>query len=325
MRSCLLRIFAFALCLTALTICAFAQEGRYKPGDKIQYKVMGAWPERWETGTYVGSTPGGRQPIIREKPNEFYPEGSQRAASWDTIRPAAQPPKEQPPKAQPPKQDPDPPEPQDDPPPDNGADGEDEGNGCAALLGENEVLGYLERRLGNTPFRDPAKKERTERELAKMIRDCGLNFRYQNLSTFSTNLDKYGATSIVRFPLSANLGQPTKQAWYIGTWLNNVQSENYWSIIAAKTGFLTISANGTYIWKLYATDPPADYVKGRWRAATYDEMAAMYQGGSGVVLLNGKSGLDWIVRQDRNTTLKGRWIVTSDLRTHQMREFGYQK
>ncbi len=317
MRACLLRTIAFGACLAALTVCAFAQGGQYKPGDKLDYLDYG----KWETGgTYVGSTPDGKQPIIRKQPNEFYPEGSQTAWDWAKIRPAAaanaQP---QPPVQNPPPKDP----PLGLPPAAPPEDGE--ANGCAATLGENEVLGYLERRLGNTPFKDSAKKERTERELAKMIRDCGLNFRYQNLSTFSTNLDKYGATSIVRFPLSANFGPPTKQAWYIGTWVNNVQSENYWSIIAAKTGFLTISGNGTYTWKLYSTDPPAKYIKGRWRAATYDEMAAMYQGGSGVVLLGGKSGLDWIVKQDRNTTLKGRWIVNSDLNTHQMREFGYQK
>lgn len=297
-----------------LTASLFGQADRLKPGDKIDYLEYG----KWETGgTFIGTTPGAKQPLIRKKPNEFFPEGSETAWDWERIRPAAaqQPVRNQPQNVpqQPPQQ------------PAVTANAGGQGIACGAMLGENDVLGFLQGRLGNEPFKDSVKKERAEHDLAKRIRDCGVNFRYQSLSPFSTKLDKYGATSIVRFPLDANLGPPTKQPWYIGTWMNNVQSENYWSIIAAKTGFLTISANGTYTWKLYATDPPGKYLKGRWRAATYDEMAAMYQGGAGIVLLNGKSQLDWIVRQDRNTTLKGRWIVTSDLNTHQMREFGYQK
>ena len=69
-----------------LAVIAIAQAGNYKPGDKIDYLDYG----KWETGgTYVGATPGNSQPIIRKKPNEFYPEGSQTAWDWEKIRPTA--------------------------------------------------------------------------------------------------------------------------------------------------------------------------------------------------------------------------------------------
>lgn len=298
------------LVISTAALQCFAQGAQYKPGDKIDYLEYG----KWETGgTFVGSTQDNKQPVIRKKPNEFYPEGSQTAWSWDRIRPASQ---VQP--AGPPAKDV-PPKPA--VPPENGADQ----TPCNTTLGENDVLRFLQQRLGNDPFKDATKKEMVERELAKRIRDCGLNFRYQTISKFSDELGKFGATSIVRFPLAENFGPPTKQQWYLGTWTNNVQSENAFLIVAAKTGFLTIDVNGTYTWKLYAADTPAKYLKGRWRAATDNEMAAIFQGGAGIVLLRGKSQLDWIVRHDRNTTLKGRWIVNSDLNTHQMREFGFQK
>ncbi len=312
--------------LMVLANIATAQQDKYKPGDKIEYKVMGSYPEKWEKGgTYVGTTPGGSQPIIREKPNEFYPDGSQRAATWDAIRPMA---RAMPQIAQPvpgvnaPDAKPDRVEPVQGKPVDGGGEA---GNGCGAMLGENDILSFFQRKLGDKPFNDPAKKERVENELAGMISDCGVNFRYAPLSAFSTKLDKYGAISTTRYPLGANFGPPTKQDWYIGTWTNNVQSEDYWRIVAAKTGFLTISANGTYTWKLYGTDPPSKYVKGRWRPATADEMKVSYQGGAGVVLLKAKQGEDWIVRQDRETQLKGRWIVIANMNSRSQREYGWQK
>lgn len=307
----ILAVFTLAI----LPLMAIAQPGQYKVGDKIEYLDYG----KWETGgTYVGATPGNKQPLIRKKPNEFYPDGSQTAWEWDKIRPAPAAPKDRPPV--------DPIEPKDPPGKDKPIDnGGDKGDGCAAILTEADVLGYLQKNLGNDPFRDSIKKERTEKALAKMVRDCGVNFRYQTLSPFADKLSKYGAISTTIFPLLANFGPPTKQAWYIGTWLNNQQSEDAWLIIASKTGFLTIAADGTYIWKLYANDPPAKYVKGRWRPATDEEMAVSYQGGAGVVLLGAKQGYDWIVRQDRETPLKGRWIVIANINSRSQREYGFQK
>ncbi|CAN5604060.1 hypothetical protein BH10ACI3_BH10ACI3_00020 [soil metagenome] len=305
-----------------LSAVAFAQADQYKPGDKIEYKVMGSYPEKWEKdGTYVGTTPGGSQPIIREKPSEFYPDGAQRASDWNSIRPMGKP------NAAPPKvTHPAPVLAPDDLPANNKFPaGDNDGGGCDSMLSEDDVLSFFQQKLGNDPFKDSAKKERVENEMAAKIRDCGVNFRYSPISPFGNKLGKFGAISTTTMPLERNFGPPTKQAWYIGTWINNVQSEDYWMIVAAKIGFLKISANGSYTWKLYASDPPSKYVKGTWRPATADEMKVSYQGGEGIVLNGAKLGYDWIVRQDRETTLKGRWIVIANINSRSQREFGFQK
>lgn len=83
---------------------------------------------------------------------------------------------------------------------------------------------------------------------------------------------------------------------------------------------LTLAAEGTYVWKAYAQDPPEKYLRGKWRDATVAEMK--YAGGAGVVLLQAKGTWDWIVLQDRATTLNGQRIQVLELKTRQVREFG---
>jgi hypothetical protein len=184
---------------------------------------------------------------------------------------------------------------------------------------------FLRTRLPGDPFRDSALLDKTKKELGELIKKRGVNFRYETLSDFGNEIGKFGMTSEVTFPLRDNYGPPTKQEWYIGTWSTSVTSVNGWWNIAAKTGFLTINADGTYVWKLSAGDPPANYVRGAWRKATKKEMDVSYQGGSGIVLLSAKQGYDFIVRQDRVTTLAGDWIDISDLGTRQMREGGKRR
>ena len=60
-----------------------------------------------------------------------------------------------------------------------------------------------------------------------------------------------------------------------------------------KLGFLTIDGGGTYIWKVYPTDPPAKYIHGAWRNTTTEELGL--RGGDGIVLKSGFQGDDWIV------------------------------
>ncbi len=54
-----------------------------KPGDKVEYKAQN-WPEKWEVGTFVKELPGGKQVLIRERPNEFFAEGFERAYALTT-------------------------------------------------------------------------------------------------------------------------------------------------------------------------------------------------------------------------------------------------
>ncbi len=60
-----------------------AEEGRrdFKVGQKIEWldRITG----KWEAGTFVGATPGGKQPIILKRPGEL---GSQTAYDWESVR-----------------------------------------------------------------------------------------------------------------------------------------------------------------------------------------------------------------------------------------------
>lgn len=322
----------FATCLI-LAVFVHGQPGKFKPGDKIDYLDYG----KWETGgTFVGETPGGKQPIIRKRPNEYDAQGSQTAWDWERIRPTpgANPPAQPPPAPQPPRDPPrqDPPAPPADDPPEPGGDEDGgEGNGCGAVLTQNDITGFLRRKLGTQKPFEWQKKERVENELAGMIRDCGVGFRFVNNDAFSYKLDSdFYPTTILRNPLTTNFGPPTPKGWYNGTWLITTQSEDYWLIVAARAGFLTINGGGdggTYIWKYGPNDPPAKYVRGTWRYATVEEMKVSFQGGAGIVLLNAVGGDNWLVRHNRDSlnTASGKWVHIQLLENRKNRMEGYRK
>lgn len=303
-------LLMFALCGFMPAASAITSAQDYKPGQKIEYRAQ-SYPEKWEVGTVERMTPGGKQLIIREKPTEFFPQGNTRAYSLDEVRPLGE----------------------------RGiqttttvrepqvrdtrtlADGE-----ASGLMTTQEILAFLEDRMGDKPFQiASSKREAIFKELGQTIMRRGVNFRYETLSPFSNDLGKFGAPSTVVFPIQANYGAPTRGGWYTGTWNTSVTSVGRRVIIAAKAGFLTINANGTYVWKMYPTDPPSGYVKGSWRKATPEEMAVSYQGGEGLVLSKGKEGYDWIVRQDRETTLAGDWIWIANLNARAQREEGKRR
>ncbi|MCB1094260.1 MAG: IPT/TIG domain-containing protein [Verrucomicrobiae bacterium] len=75
--------------IAALLSSLAAQQGghTYVPSEKILYQVGGTFPVVWEEGVFVGETPGGSQPIIRQEPNEFFPDGFQTAYLWEKIKP----------------------------------------------------------------------------------------------------------------------------------------------------------------------------------------------------------------------------------------------
>ncbi|HLF84202.1 MAG TPA: hypothetical protein VI837_08520 [Blastocatellia bacterium] len=311
----MLVMFAFCAFMAAGSAKANAQD--YKPGQKVEYKAQ-AYPEKWEVGTVEHMAPGGKQVIIREKPTEFFPQGNTRAYSLDEVRLPGQGRNQAQgtapdPQAQAARND----------RPDYRTTAVGEGSG---LMTKQEILVFLQDRLGDKPFQVAySKREAVFKELGQTIMGRGVNFRYETLSQFSNDLGKFGAPSTVTFPIQANYGASTKQAWYIGTWNTSVTSAGRRVIIGAKAGFLTIDANGSYVWKLYPTDPPASYVKGSWRKATPEEMAVSYQGGDGLVLLKGKEGYDWLVRQDRETTLSGDWIWIANLNARAQRVEGKRR
>jgi hypothetical protein len=304
----MLLMFALCVFMPAASAITIAQD--YKPGQKVEYKSQ-SYPEKWEVGTVEYLAPGGKQVIIREKPTEFFPQGNTRAYSLDEVRLLGQRGNQE--TATGPERQV------------QGtttrAIGEDRG-----LMTAQEILALLQDRMGDKPFQlASSKREAIFKELGQTIMRRGVNFRYETLSQFSNDLGKFGAPSTVIFPIQANYGAPTTHGWYIGTWNTSVTSVGRRVIIAAKAGFLTLNANGTYVWKMYPTDPPASYAKGSWRKATPEEMAVSYQGGDGLVLLKGKEGYDWLVRQDRETTLAGDWIWIANLNARAQREEGKRR
>lgn len=304
----MLSVFALYMFLSAGSAIAGAQD--YKPGQKVEYKAQ-SYPEKWEIGTVEHMTPSGKQVIIREKPTEFFPQGNTRAYSLDEVRPAGQRGNPATATAQEPQAQ------------DTRTRAMNEEGGP---MTRQEILAYLQDRMGDKPFQlASSRREAIFKELGQSIVRRGVNFRYETLSQFSNDLGKFGAPSTVVFPIQANYGVPTSRGWYIGTWNTSVTSVGRHLSIAAKSGFLTINANGNYVWKMYPTDPPATYAKGSWRRATAEEMAVSYQGGDGLVLLKGKEGYDWLVRQGRETTLTGDWIWIANLNARAQREEGKRR
>ena len=74
-----------AAVLIAFPGSAAAQGHGFKEGQKIQWKdrITG----QWQDGKFLYETPGGKQPVIQQRPGDA---GSQTAYDWDSLRqPAA--------------------------------------------------------------------------------------------------------------------------------------------------------------------------------------------------------------------------------------------
>jgi hypothetical protein len=322
-------LFLALLGVVSLSISALAQADKYKPGDKIEYRES-RYSDNWEPGVYLRATPEGRQPIIRRKPSQFFPEGAETAYDWEFIRPLTARPATKAPDAPakaggvaPPPVPQRPPQ----PPAAPAAAPVIAGGG---LLTKEDVLNFLQARLGENPFAHP-QREQIRKELAEMIKRRGVDFRYEAVSDFSNQLGKYGASSDITFPLSANFGPPTKQPWLMGRWnLSKIGAtvdyrgtDGYiyrqGEIGVKDVGNVTITPDGGYIWNI---DVPRGVARGQWRKATAEEMP--YQGGDAIVLLKAKGGEDWIVHQDRVTTLKGDWVNIAQLGSRGIREGGFR-
>lgn len=70
-----------AVCFCVLVLAAFAQT--FKSGEAIEYKDGSSYPPKWERGVFVKMLPGGTQALIRKKPSQFFPEGSESAFALD--------------------------------------------------------------------------------------------------------------------------------------------------------------------------------------------------------------------------------------------------
>jgi hypothetical protein len=321
-----LRYFTFVLLIiVTFSTLTFAQKKDYKPGEKIEWKSSD-YPETWVEATFVRPSTDGRQPIIREMPNEFHKDGFERGTQWDKIRPLSAKTADKAPvitnqnnnsvndtKAE-----------------NNRNTSEITTDFGTGLMTQAEVFNFLQTKLGDKPFQNPRRDE-IKKELAEMVKQRGLDFRFDSTTDFYSKLSKYiGMTSDVTFPLSYNYGAPTKESWLTGAWQlskigaavdyeKNNRIYRQGEIGVGNVGALTIKADNTYVWKAANAK---DSTSGKWRKATSEEMK--YQGGDGIVLLKAKGGEDWIVIHDRSTTLKGDWVNIHQLNWRQIKEVGFR-
>jgi hypothetical protein len=266
-----------ALLFTA-DIQAFAQKKDYKPGEKIEYLAETYPKEIWEEGTFLYATPDGRQPVIKQKPNEFHKDGFQIGTQWDKISPLGT------------KKTIANNELRTEVTENNQNTTEITKDFGTGLMTQADVLSFLQAKLGDKPFQNPRRYE-IKKELAEMIKARGLDFRFDSTMDFYSKLNKYVAmTSDITFPLSYNYGEPTRESWLTGAWQlgkigatvdyeKNNRIYRQGEIGVGNVGALTIKADGSYIWKAGAKDSTS----GKWRKATKEEMT--YQGGDGIVLL----------------------------------------
>lgn len=314
-----LLLLTIALVLLAQTP-ARAQSRDYQPGQQIEYRSSG-YPEVWEVATFLRATPEGSQPIIRQAPTEFDKEGFQRATSWAEIRAIASAPERSTVDAA------------SDASAATHAERVDHdatalmGDAGVGLMTRAEVIGFLQARLGDTPFQNPRRDE-IKQELVAQIKARGLDFRPRDADPdFDRKLSKFGATSDIVFPLRDNYGAPTRQEALMGGWslgkigatVDYVRGDHVYrqgEIGVSNIGTLRLDANGSFDWQTVT----AESTRGTWRAATAQEMNS--QGGAGLVLLDAKGGYEWIVMKDRATTLAGEWISVAQLNSRQIREFG---
>ena len=200
----------------------------------------------------------------------------------------------------------------------------------AGAMSQEEILTFLKQRIGDDPWRHPD-KPKVVAELAALIRQRGVNFRYDTLSDFASKLTNGGGNeSTIPFAIKANFGAPARQDWLMGRWdLIKIGGRTRFTKdgdlyerleTGANAGNVVLKANGTYEW-----NSASGKFTGKWRAATAEEMAVNYQGGAGVVLLKAKSGEDWIVSKSTNSEFKGDSIDIKGLDARQTIEHGGRK
>ncbi len=190
-------------------------------------------------------------------------------------------------------------------------------------LSKAQIIDFLKARVG-TDGPHP-KKESISSFLVEEIKKRGVSFKYNSLRDLS-DLSKAGADQRVNYALQDNFGVPVKEPWLYGAW--ELQFTNATGFFAsrdsvAKLGFLAIEPGHTYIWKIHEDDSPNKWIEGKWRQASSSEMK--YQGGAGIVLLNGEQNDDYIVHKDQTAQAGQDWINVADLSTRQVRRGGLRK
>ncbi len=192
--------------------------------------------------------------------------------------------------------------------------------GGSGPLSKQQILDYLTANVG-TDGPHP-QKDAISAKVVEAIKKRGVNFK----ASWKDSYSKAGGNTTVGYAVQDNYGAPVQQPWLFGAW--ELQFTNVSGFFAsrdsvAKMGFVSIEPGHTYIWKIHQDDPATAWIEGKWREATPEEMK--YQGGAGLVLLDGEQHLDWIVHKDQTSTLPGDWINVADIDSRQMRRGGVRK
>jgi hypothetical protein len=317
----------FLLCLILLLLPARLVAQGFKPGEVIEYKVPGSYPEVWERGSIIRELEGGKQYIIRQKPSQFFPEGSERAFYPADLRPvkagaatnptpSANPPAPAktpvPPTTTPANK---PPAAESAPPPIP--------SGAAVLVGQGlltkpQVIGFAKQIFGQgNAFAHP-RREALLDQIRDLIKTRGVDFTLDN--DFRDQMNAQGTYSIhIGSAVEANYGPVPKLEDYYGTFHLRVANRGSKSekregsrvIVTTsdsqhESGALTINPDGTYVWKLFRDDPSAKWLKGRWRVMKPEEMHK-WEGGPALWLEKAKQGEDYMLRMGRVPGWPG-WI-----------------
>lgn len=176
-----------------------------------------------------------------------------------------------------------------------------------------EIIDYLKARIG-TDGPHP-QKEAVNRLLREEIKKRGVSFRYSYVDLPEFN--KAGGDGSIRDAMQANFGTPKPMSWLVGEWNVSTTSTRTFSLSNAvnQMGFLVIEPDGKYLWKVKADDEAKNWIDGKWREPTADEMNWM--GGAGVVLLGGEQGYDWIVHRDYTADDGKDWITIAIINSRQ--------
>lgn len=296
--------------LLSLTQVALA-ESPYRPGESVEYKVRGSYPEKWDLGRVIREYPGGSQYLIREAPTPYFPEGPEVAhATTELRRPGALATAHTKP-----------------------APARPESTATATtpvgrtvipmgegLLGKEELIAYARRLMGDQPFADSSRREKVLEQIRDTIKARGADFQYITLDEFSNRMYAQGTmSSHIGFAINSNFGPPPTLDDYIGTFhlraanrgSKSVKSDGSRVTVTTtdsqhESGALTINRDGTYVWAYLRGSSPDTWKHGRWRVVSAEEMLP-WEAGPAIWLQDAKQGADYMVRMDRQPGWRG-WI-----------------
>jgi hypothetical protein len=284
-------------------------QSSYQPGEAVEYKVRGGYPEQWLIGRFIRVLPGGSQYLIHGAPSQFFPEGPEIAyAPIDLRRPTGATPALVAEVAR---------TVESRPAPTGNSPALANGKG---LLGAEELISLAHQIMGATPYADSRHRELALDQIRDIVKARGTDFTYTAVSDFSNRMHAQGTMSThIGYAINSNRGPAPKLSDYIGTF--HLRAANRGSQSAKRdgakvtvtttdaqyeSGALTINPDGTYVWAYLRGAPAEQWRHGKWRAANADEFLP-WEAGPAIWLLDAKQGSDYMVRMSREPGWSG-WI-----------------